>query len=48
MVVQYESSEQGGLEVEIIMNVMRKINNSERYINRTLGSWRLRSFNDWI
>lgn len=35
MVAQYKSSEPSGLEVEIRMHVMRKINNSEREMNRT-------------
>lgn len=48
MVAQYKSSEPSGLEVEIRMHVMRKINNSEREMNRTLRSWRLRSFSDWV
>lgn len=38
MVVQYKGSEQGGLDVEVIMNVMRKINSFESCIYRAFRS----------
>lgn len=44
MVVQYENSEQRGLDVEVIMNMMKKMNNFESRINRALKACGMRNF----